>query len=372
MAVSCMIRETKRIMEIQSKTDAQGRADRIMAFRDELAVLLSARIVNLSDDQHAAIAGYHERLLAGLSASYDIDVDRRDAQLSLGMKIASFLGALGLAASVFFLFYQFWGKIPTAIQVVLLVGAPGLVLFAAGYVACREKTGYFAKLLGMVCLSCFVLNLVMLGQIFNINPSPNAFLIWAVFALILAYAADARLLLAAGIISLAAFISARAGTWAGCYWLHFGERPENFFPAAAILFSASFFSPRRFSGFAVIYRVFALLLLFLPILVLANWGMGSYLHLTNDSIEVSYQLAGFLFSALAIWLGIVRGWPEVVNTGNVFFVIFLYTKLYQWWWEWMPKYLFFLVIGLTAILMLFVFKRLRNGVSDDTAKEGRV
>ena len=29
------------------------------------------------------------------------------------MKIASFLGALGLAASVFFLFYQFWGKFST-------------------------------------------------------------------------------------------------------------------------------------------------------------------------------------------------------------------------------------------------------------------
>ncbi len=358
-------------MEIQSKTDAQGRADRIGAFRAELAALRREGVGNLSDEQCLSITGYHDRLLADLSASYDVDVDRRDEQLSLGMKIASFLGALGLAASVFFLFYQFWGRISTTVQVVVLVCAPALALLATGYVAYREKTGYFAKLLALVCLSCFVLNLVMLGQIFNINPSPNAFLIWAVFALILAYAIDARLLLAAGIISLAAFISARAGTWAGCYWLHFGERPENFFPAAAMLFSASFFSPRRFSGFAVIYRVFALLLLFLPVLVLANWGRVSYLHLTSDSIEVIYQVAGFLFSALAIWQGISRGWPEVVNTGNVFFVIFLYTKFYDWWWEWMPKYLFFLVIGLTAILMLFVFKRLRNGGNSGKAKEGR-
>lgn len=359
-------------MDIQSKTDAQGRADRIGAFRAELMALRREGVVNLSDEQGLSITGYHDRLLADLSASYDIDVDRRDEQLSLGMKIASFLGALGLAASVFFLFYQFWGRISTTVQVVLLVSAPGVCLLATGYVAYREKTGYFAKLLGLVCLSCFVLNLVMLGQIFNINPSPNAFLIWAVFALILAYAIDARLLLAAGIISLAAFISARAGTWAGCYWLHFGERPENFFPAAVLLFSASFFSPRRFSGFAVIYRVFALLLLFLPVLVLANWGRVSYFHLTSGSIEVIYQVAGFLFSALAIWQGITRGWPEVVTTGNVFFVIFLYTKFYDWWWEWMPKYLFFLVIGLTAILMLFVFKRLRNGVNSGKLKEGRV
>ncbi len=32
-----------------------------------------------------------------------------------------------------------------------------------------------------------------------------------------------------------------------------------------------------------------------------------------------------------------------MNTGNVFFTIFLYTKFYDWWWDWMPKYLFFLL-----------------------------
>jgi hypothetical protein len=43
----------------------------------------------------------------------------------------------------------------------------------------------------------------------------------------------------------------------------------------------------------------------------------------------------------------------------VFFVIFLYTKFFDWWWEVMPKYLFFLVLGLTAVLLLFIMRRLR-------------
>ena len=357
-------------MEIQSKIDAQNRVNRIGAFQAELSTVLREKVVSLSDEQQNGLAGYHARLLAELSASYDIDVDTRDAQLSLGMRIASFLGALGLAASIFFLFYQFWGRLSTPVQVVILTGAPALALLATIIITRRDKTGYFAKLVGLVCLSCFVLNLVMLGRIFNITPSAGAFLIWAVFALLLAYAIDARLLLAAGIISFAAFISARAGTWAGCYWLHFGERPENFFPAAAMVFAASFFSPSRFSGFAAIYRVFGLLLLFFPVLILANWGGVSYLHLNNHSIEAMYQLAGFFLSGLAIWQGIKRGWQEVVNTGNVFFVVFLYTKFYDWWWDWMPKYLFFLVIGLSAILILFVFKRLRNGAWGFAAGEG--
>jgi hypothetical protein len=89
------------------------------------------------------------------------------------------------------------------------------------------------------------------------------------------------------------------------------------------------------------------------------------LHISKDSVEIIYQIAGFVFSALAIWVGIKAGWPEVVNTGNVFFTIFLYTKFYDWWWNWMPKYLFFLIIGLTAILMLFIFKRLRRSITKD-------
>ncbi len=227
-------------------------------------------------------------------------------------------------------------------------------------VSARERTGYFAKLAALVSLACFVLNLSMLGQIFNITPSENAFLIWALFAFLLAYAADARLLLAGGILCFAGFLSAKTGTWSGCYWLDFGERPENFFPAALLLMLLSLPPHHRFSGFSVVYRVFSLLFFFVPVLILANWGSISYLDLGRETIEVLYQLAGFLLSAVAIWVGILRHWPETVNTGNVFFTIFLYTKFYDWWWEWMPKYLFFLIIGLTAILMLLVFRRLRN------------
>jgi len=338
-------------MQVKSKADAQRRADQIGYFQAELTIMEQENILSLNESQKTAIADYHMKLMAQLSSVFDIDSNKREKQLSLGMKIASFLGALGLAASIFFLFYQFWGRFSTSIQIFILISAPIIGLAATMYAANREKTGYFSKLIGLVSFACFVLNLSMLGQIFNIIPTVNAFLVWAIFAFLLAYASDTRLLLAAGIICISSFLSAKTGTWSGCYWIHFGERPENFFPAAFILFMVPFLPHNRFSGFAEIYRVFAMLLFFIPILILSNWGM------------IIYQVAGFVFSAIAIWIGIQKGWPEVVNTGNVFFTIFLYTKFYDWWWDWMPKYLFFLFIGLTAILMLIVFKRLRNSVT---------
>jgi hypothetical protein len=51
-----------------------------------------------------------------------------------------------------------------------------------------------------------------------------------------------------------------------------------------------------------------------------------------------------------------------VNTGATFFVIFLFTRLYHWWWNWMPRYLFFAVIGTLGIVLVLAFKRVRAGM----------
>ena len=345
---------------MDNKQKAQQRADRIHAFYDEIEQLDAEKVFKFDAEQFESFVSYHKELLDSLTDKYDIDISTRQKQLSTGMKIASFIGALALAASVFFLFYQFWGYFSTPVQVSILIAAPLLSLFVTYWVSEREATGYFAKLLSMVSFTCFVLNLVMLGQIFNITPSENALLVWAAFGILLAYAFDVRLLLAMGILSLAGFIAARMGTWSGMYWLSFGERPENFLVPAVLIFTVPLWlKQKHYSGFMPIYRVFGCLLFLFPVLVLSNWGYGSYLSWDASIIEGSYQLFGFVVSAGLIALGIRQHWPDVINTGNAFFVLFLYTKMFDWWWDIMPKYLFFLVIALSSLLMLFIYKRIR-------------
>lgn len=351
-------------MDIHSKIAAQQRVDQVRAFQAELSQLEKSEQLNLDEMQRARVQSYHSTLLTRLQQSFDVDLNVDEKNLTLGMKIASFIGALGLAASLFFLFYQFWDQFSLLSQVSILVVTPLLGLLATYSVFQREKSGYYTKLLALVTLSSFVLNLVMLGSIFNITPSPNAFLVWAMFAFLLAYATDTRLLLVAGICSVAFFISARVGVWGGLYWLNLSERPENFFVAACILFFIPIISSARYSDFARIYRIFSLLLFFIPVLILSHWGAGSYLNFDHDFIEGSYQFLGFLSCALLIWLGVKRGWIEVVNTSNVFFVLFLYTKMFDWWWELMPKYVFFLLVGLIAILLLTIFKRLKANLGE--------
>lgn len=344
-----------------NRSDAQQRADDIGVFNRELARLHVEQVLRLSNEQRASLHGYQQQLLDSYLAAFDIDHTPQARQLSLGMRIASFLGALALAASVFFLFYQFWGLFGELSQVAILLTASITSFGLTLWVRRVDSSGYFSKLAALVAFTCFVLNIVMLGQIFNINPSNNALLPWALYALLLAYACGARLLLAVGLSCLLAFVAARIGSWDGIYWLGFAQRPENFIvPALLVFMLAQWLDQRRFDGFAAIYRVFGLLGMFLPILLLAHWGAGSYLDYPLEYIENAYQLAGFTLAALVIWLGVRREWPDVVNSGLSFFVIFLYTELFDWWWESMPKYLFFLLLGLSAVLVLLMLRRLRS------------
>lgn len=347
--------------EPSTKIEAQMRVDQISAFQKELLALQEDGVLALEEGQNHAISTHHETLISRYAQGFDIDRSKQAKQLSLGMRIASFLGALALAASVFFLFYQYWGLFGTAAQIIILTSAPVALFALTMLVAKKDDSGYFVKLAAIVTFAGFVLNVIMLGDIFNITPSDNALLVWAAMALLLAYSLDTRLLLATGILCLITFLSARTGTWGGIYLLSFGSRPENFLPAGMLMFCIPWWiNHQRFTGFAQIYRVFGLLTVLLPVLLLSNYGLASYLIIDHKMIESAYQLAGFVLSASAIGIGIKRHWSEVVNTGNTFFVIFLYTKFFDWWWEIIPKYLFFLLIGLTAVLFLFIFKRVRS------------
>ena len=103
--------------------------------------------------------------------------------------------------------------------------------------------------------------------------------------------------------------------------------------------------------------------MFTAILVLSMDDDASYLRFPARTIQTLYQFAGLVLSGGVVFHGIRLGRNGMVNMGALSFVVFLYVKLHAWWWAWMPKYVFFLLIGLTAVLLLYLFRRLRAGVS---------
>lgn len=344
-----------------NKTQAQARADQVRAFRAEQTLLAEQGLLPLTDDTAAGIRRYHDQLLHELQQAQDVDLSEGARHLSLGMQIVSFLGAAALAASLFFLFYQYWGYFATATQVLILIAAPLLSLAVACWVQRFDGSGYYAKLAALVSFASWVLNIVMLGSIFNLTPSPNAFAVFALYGFLLAYLLQVRLLLAAALICSFIFIGAQFGTWMGSYWIYVGENPEHFFLPALVFFALPLWlNQARFHGFAAIYQLLSVVVFFIAVLILANWSLGSYLPWSTSVIEGCYQVLGFAASALLILYAMRQGAVNLMLAGNVFFALFLYTKFFDWWWDWLPKYLFFLVIGLTAILALMVFNRLRS------------
>lgn len=348
-------------MATLTKVQAQTRADQIRAFREEQQLLTEQGLLNLALATRIEIERFHNQVLTELQQQQDIDLNESAKSLSLGMQIVSFLGASALAASLFFLFYQYWGYFSTASQVMVLVLAPLVTLGVATWLTKLDSSGYYAKLAALVSFASWVLNLIMLGSIFNITPSPNAFAAFAIYGFLLAYLLQVRLLLAAGIICVFIYIGAELGTWMGGYWIYLGERPEHFFLPALLVFGVPILIKQdRYHGFESLFQILSALGLMLAVLILANWGSLSYLSWPNSIIEGFYQLLGFILSALLVLYGLRTHAAKIMLTGNVFFALFLFTKFFDWWWDWLPKYVFFLLIGLTSILAMVIFNRLRK------------
>jgi uncharacterized membrane protein len=351
--------------ESAGKREAQQRADRIRAFRAELAELEREGALTLDAAERATLESHLQRTLAALAERFDVDTTESQKQISWGMRIASTLGGLALCAAVVLFFYRFWGLLGVPAQVVVLAVTPLLLLAATEFAARRERTLYYASLLSLVTFGAFVLNLNGLGSVFNLTPSRNGLLAWGAFALLLAYTYRLRLPLAAALVCLVSYLAASFSSWGGGHWLAFPQRPENFLLGGLILIAipACRFQ-RRFAEFDWLYRTFGLLTLFLAILILSENGALSYVPMRATAVETLYQAAGFAAAGLSTWMGIRARLAGVANLGAAFFTLLLYLRFYHWWWDWMPGYLFFLIIGLVSIGLLVVFRRLRMRMAE--------
>lgn len=344
-----------------SKPEAQRRADRIAAFRAELAALESEGVLALPPEQRAAVERHHDDTLRELAERFDVDVEEGEKRLSVGMWVASFLGATALALSVFLYFQRFWGVLTTPSQVAILVAAPVAALGLTEIAWRRERTGTFASLLGLVAFACFVLDLAALGGIFNVHPSANALLPWALFGLVIAYAYSLRLPLAAGLVCLLLWLAVQPGTWSGIPWERSLGFPEHYLLAGLAVLAVPLALPhRRRPELERVYRLVGLLAVLGAAFWLANDWHDSRLPLEPEILKILYQVLGFLLPAAAIAAGLRRGWGDMVYVGATFFVVHLYARFFDWWFDWMPQYLFFLILGLTAVAALAALVRLRR------------
>jgi hypothetical protein len=241
------------------------------------------------------------------------------------------------------------------------MAVPLLLLTATELMFSRGVDLYYTSLLGLAAVAAYIIELNALGSVMNLAPSPHALLVWALFAILVAYAYGLRLLLGAGLLLMcvytaAVWIAAQGGSWGA-----FLERSELLIPAAAVLYVVPWLMRHRDPhDFGFVYRVCGAATGLTGLLIFSTTGHLCCWGVTYGAAEVFCQIGGMALSAGVMFHGLKLGRSGLLNLGAVSFVVFLYVRLHSWWWHWMPKYLFFFLIGMTAICLLLIFRRLRR------------
>src|SRR5437867_5416511 len=135
-----------------SQAEAQQQADRIRVFREELQQLERERVIELTPEQRRRLDEWSRFKLNQLASQYDVDTSLSQKRVSWGMRIVSTLGGLAICAAVALFFTRFWGYLGTPAQVAVVMFAPLAALAGTEYAARRERTLYFAGLMGLVTL----------------------------------------------------------------------------------------------------------------------------------------------------------------------------------------------------------------------------
>ena len=342
-----------------SKQDAQKRVDQILAFRDELSALHADGAVQLSDTEQQAITAYHDRLLNEFSRKHDADLTTSEYQLSWGMRIASTLGAIAFTLGVFMFFEYYWDTFATLTQVVLVTMAPVLGWLLSEIVARAYKTPHYTLLAVLTAIACFVANLYVVANIYNVTPTPYAFLALGLFGLLLACRHDLPLVAGLSLLALMVFAGGQLTNHAGFAWPM--ENIPEFYLAAGLL---CLLAPVILKWLAIErYRHVFFLVALLQTYLFLHWLMispeDSLLPLTRSEAEWFYTVLTFIAGGLAVRQCIHAEWAAGTYLSALSLVMAMLQRYFDWFWDDLPNYVFFLILGVIAIGVIVLLRRTR-------------
>lgn len=343
-----------------TKREAEARIKRIFAFRDELSALEQEGILDLSPADRGAVAAYHDRLLGDFAQRYDTDLTRSESQLSWGMRTASTLGAVAFALGVFLFFEYYWDLFSTTLQVALLTAAPFLGWALSEFVARRFKTTHYTSLAVLVAVACFVADLFMMGRIFNVTPSPNALLAWGLFGLLLAYRHELAVVMGLCLLALMAFAGGFLTSLAGFAWPRV-QVPE-FYLGAGLLCLALPLVGRwpAFDRYRHVYLFVGLLQTYAVLNWLVLTQSQSLLPLSSTTTEWLYLAIAFIAGAAAIRQCIRGDWAAGTYLSAVFLVVLMLHRYFDWFWDDLPHFVFFLILGVIAVAIIAGLRKMRS------------
>jgi hypothetical protein len=348
---------------MSDRADAQRRVHRIRAFRAELAAIEDAGVTSLSDGQRDAIARHHDTVLQQLAREHDVDRTEAAGQLSRGMQIAAFFAAVALTAAVYSLVARFWGRLDLPVQATLLGAFPLMALVGVELSAQRERTLYIASIFALVAFGTYWLAVFELSALVNVPLTPVAIWGGALFGVALALPYGFRVIFAGAVVALLVALSGSVFQAAGMPWTLLLEFPEILTAAAWLLAAGAAWVAWPERSFAAVARSVGLGVGFVGLLALSNAAPASLLPTTSRITEAIYQVVMLLIGMTALVIGIRKQWQETVYIAAAALTVFVFIRFVDWFWDALPRFVFFLLLAAIAFAWLLALRRLRSRLS---------
>jgi hypothetical protein len=279
------------------------------------------------------------------------------------MQIAAFFAAIALTAAVYSLVARFWGRLDLPVQATLLGAFPLMALVGVELSAQRERTLYIASIFALVAFGTYWLAVIELSALVNVPLTPVAVWGGALFGVTLAVPYGFRVIFAGALVALLVALSGSIFQTAGMPWTLVPEFPEILVAAALLLATtAAWFAwPQR--SFAPVARGVGLVVGFLGLLALSSAAPASLLPTTGRITEGIYQVVMLVTGTAALVIGIRRQWLETVSIAATALTVFIFVRFVDWFWDALPRFVFFLLLAAIAFAWLLALRRLRSRLS---------
>jgi hypothetical protein len=350
---------------MSERADAQRRVNRIRAFRAELDALTQAGVSPLTPEQRAEIERYHDAVLQQLASEHDIDRTDAAGKLSRGMQIASFIAAIALTAAVYSLVARFWGRLDLPLQATLLCAFPLIALVGVELSAQRERSLYIASIFALVAFGTYWLAVVVLSMQLNVPLTPPALWGGALFGVALALPYGFRLIFGGALVAMLIALAGSVFQAGGIPWTQAIESPEMITAGAFTMFVLARRLTSGRASFAPVTRAVALTIGFVGLLFLSVAGSASLLPLASGVTELLYQAALLVISTIVLTIAVRKQWAESVYVAAAALTLFIVTRFFDWFWDAIPRFVFFLLLAILAFGWLFALRRVRTRLSGE-------
>lgn len=347
----------------RDRADAQRRVQRIRAFRAELDALTAAGVADLTDGQRVAIHAHHDAIVRQLAIEHDVDQSDAASQMSRGMQIAALVAAIALTAAVYALVSRFWGRLDLPLQATLLCAFPLVALIGVMMSAERERTLYVASIFALVAFGTYWLAVVVLSERLNLPVTPPAIWGGALFGVALALPYGFRLIFGAALVALLVALAGSVFQAAGIPWTVVPEFPEVITAAAFLMTPIASQVGTVHTMFAQVTRAVSFGIGFFGLLILSSLGMASLLPMPVQATEAIYQGVLLVAATAVMPVAIRRAWVETVYIVGAALTLFIALRFVDWFWDALPRYVFFLLLAGVAFIWLAVLRRMRARVA---------